>query len=396
VAGKVRLASELAVVCVLAGGAAVGLTLPAQDEASRPGAGDARAESVAAASTALDDATTEAPAVAVARPSVPATARLAVASSGRSVGSSAWRTAFYRPGAGAVADIPVRALEAYQRAATVIDLADPDCGLDWTLLAAVGKVESDHGRHDGASVGSDGRVRPLVLGPRLTGASHTRRTTDTDAGHLDGDPRVDRALGPLQILPAVWSQVRVDADGDGRRDPHDIDDAALGAAVFLCSGRGDLATSEDRRRAVRRYNSDGGYARLVLRLARGYAQTAPAVALQVRAVADLGPLPILTVPTASPTSSSTDDAVAYHGHASTGGPAPTAGPSAGPTTGPTTGPTAGPTAGPTPGPTGSPTPSGAPSPSGSSSPTADPSTTPTPEPSESPTASPSPTGSPTA
>ena len=168
----------------------------------------------------------------------------------------------------------MRALEAYQRAAIVIDLADDSCHLDWPLLAALAKVESDHGRYAGATINSDGRVRPLILGPRLTGSDHTRRMPDTDAGRLDGDRRVDRALGPFQIVPATWAQVQVDADLDGRRDPNDVDDAALAAAVFLCSGPGDLATSDGQRVAVRRYNPDGGFARLVMDVMTGYEQTA--------------------------------------------------------------------------------------------------------------------------
>src|SRR3954469_14323117 len=41
--------------------------------------------------------------------------------------------------------IPSLALAAYQRAATVIDTADASCHLDWSLIAAIGRVESDHG-----------------------------------------------------------------------------------------------------------------------------------------------------------------------------------------------------------------------------------------------------------
>src|SRR5262245_50324822 len=45
-----------------------------------------------------------------------------------------------------VDSIPEVALTAYQRAAAVIDAADPTCNLDWTLLAAIGQVESDQGQ----------------------------------------------------------------------------------------------------------------------------------------------------------------------------------------------------------------------------------------------------------
>src|SRR5206468_12549127 len=39
--------------------------------------------------------------------------------------------------------IPTTALDAYRRAA---DGAPHSCHLDWTLIAAIGRVESDHGR----------------------------------------------------------------------------------------------------------------------------------------------------------------------------------------------------------------------------------------------------------
>src|SRR5919107_2900911 len=40
--------------------------------------------------------------------------------------------------------IPTAALAAYQRAETVINAADTACRLPWELIAAIGRVESDH------------------------------------------------------------------------------------------------------------------------------------------------------------------------------------------------------------------------------------------------------------
>ncbi len=81
--------------------------------------------------------------------------------------------------------IPGRALTAYQRAETVIRQADPTCNLTWQLVAAIGKVESNHGRFGGALMTADGVVHPAILGPRLTGHGATSRIDDTDAGLLD-------------------------------------------------------------------------------------------------------------------------------------------------------------------------------------------------------------------
>ena len=112
-------------------------------------------------------------------------------------------------------------------------------------MAAIGKVESNHGRFGGAMMTDDGVVHPAILGPRLTGSPGTSSILDTDAGLLDGDQQVDRAVGPMQFIPSTWTVVGVDADGDGRRDPQDIDDAALAAAVYLCGGGRDLSSTRD-------------------------------------------------------------------------------------------------------------------------------------------------------
>ena len=167
-------------------------------------------------------------------------------------------------------DIPVEAMLAYQRATTVVDKVDRSCGLSWTLLAAVGGVESDHGRVGGATLGTDGVSTPLIRGVALDGHGKVSRVADTDAGRLDGDRRWDRAVGPMQFLPATWTSVGVDADGDGRRSADDLDDAALGAAVFLCSAPGALDTRSGVRTALHRYNPSAAYVARVMALEHEY------------------------------------------------------------------------------------------------------------------------------
>jgi hypothetical protein len=57
-------------------------------------------------------------------------------------------------------DIPTEVLGAYQRAELIMNRADTGCGLDWSLLAAIGYVESDHGRSAGSHVDADGVAKP--------------------------------------------------------------------------------------------------------------------------------------------------------------------------------------------------------------------------------------------
>jgi uncharacterized membrane protein YgcG len=168
--------------------------------------------------------------------------------------------------------IPSAALAAYQRAETVINAADPGCHLDWQLLAAIGRVESNHGRADGNTLDDNGLATPGIYGVALNGSNSTTEIVDTDAGAFDGDPAYDRAVGPMQFIPSTWSVVGVDADGDGVRNPQDIDDAALGTAVYLCSGSDDLGTDAGRRAAVHRYNHSDSYVDLVLQIMDAYEQ----------------------------------------------------------------------------------------------------------------------------
>jgi hypothetical protein len=166
--------------------------------------------------------------------------------------------------------IPNLALKAYSRAQQVMAQVDPACNLPWTLVAAIGRVESNHGRFGGNALNSQGVAVPGIFGPRLDGVS-TARITDTDAGAFDGDGAFDRAVGPMQFIPGTWRSMGVDGDGDGVRNPQDIDDAAMSTAVYLCSGKTDLSHASDLNSAILRYNHSQQYADLVLSIARAYA-----------------------------------------------------------------------------------------------------------------------------
>ncbi|MGO4256501.1 lytic transglycosylase domain-containing protein [Marmoricola sp. RAF53] len=166
--------------------------------------------------------------------------------------------------------IPAAALSAYQRGAQIIDAADTTCNVPWELIAAIGRVESNHGQFGGNTLGADGVSKPGVFGPQLNGQNGTQAIMDTDGGQLDQDPVYDRAVGPMQFIPSTWSSVKVDADGDGQRNPQDIDDAALASGVYLCSGTDDLSARAGQEAAVFRYNHSRQYVDLVLRIMEAY------------------------------------------------------------------------------------------------------------------------------
>jgi len=146
-----------------------------------------------------------------------------------------------RNGAPDYSAIPGVALAAYQRAELIMRSADKSCRLDWSLLAAIGYVESDHGRDGGSRLDAAGVARPGIQGDRRDGTRGAVAIRDTDSGLFDHDRRFDRAVGPMHFVPSTWLVVGVDADGDSKRDPQDIDDAALAAAVLLCSASDDLS-----------------------------------------------------------------------------------------------------------------------------------------------------------
>ncbi len=166
--------------------------------------------------------------------------------------------------------IPEIALEAYQQAEDTQQDDDESCGVRWTLLAAIGRVESNHGRFGGAMLREDGYGTRPIRGIPLDGRPNVALIRDTDRGALDGDTTFDRAVGPMQFIPSTWRSVGVDGNADTRRDPNNMYDAAEGAAVYLCAGDGDLRDQDDAARAVRRYNNADEYVQVVLRLAEMY------------------------------------------------------------------------------------------------------------------------------
>lgn len=169
--------------------------------------------------------------------------------------------------------VPARALAAYGAAELAQRAATPDCRLSWTTLAGIARVESDHGELGRAELGADGVSRPRIVGVPLDGSDGVREILDTDDGRLDGDTVHDRAVGPLQFLPDTWERHGADGDGDGVRDPHQIDDAAAGAAAYLCTEGRDTAEGTGWWDGVLAYNRSGSYARLVWAAADRYATT---------------------------------------------------------------------------------------------------------------------------
>ena len=125
----------------------------------------------------------------------------------------------------AQATIPASYLALYRAAATTC------AGLPWTVLAAIGAVETGHGAN--THVSSKG------------------------------------AMGPMQFLPSTFAAYAVDGDRDGVADIHDPDDAVYTAARYLCHAGAGLG-GQSLYDAIWAYNHADWYVRKVLSLAVAY------------------------------------------------------------------------------------------------------------------------------
>lgn len=167
------------------------------------------------------------------------------------------------PSAQALADIPPNLLPMFVDEATRCD------GLPWTVLAAISRVESDHGRAGGSSIGADGVDAPPIIGVALDGTNGTERTVDTDGGRWDRDTMWDHAVGPFQFTPSAWRIFGSDASGDGVADPNNFNDALPAMRRRLCP-EGHIV---DVAAAVGAYNDSDTYLAAVLEWSHRY--TAP-------------------------------------------------------------------------------------------------------------------------
>jgi cell wall-associated NlpC family hydrolase len=145
---------------------------------------------------------------------------------------------------GALVDVPVAYVAADHQAAATCP------GLSWTLLAAIGKVESDFGR--------------TTLPGVTSGANYAGAAGPMQMG-------IGGAAGPTFFAydhPVPADEAPNPTGGANPPSPYDLPDAVFAAARDLCAnGAADPATVRD---AVLAYNHSGSYADEVLALAATY------------------------------------------------------------------------------------------------------------------------------
>ncbi|WP_243657712.1 C40 family peptidase [Parafrankia sp. BMG5.11] len=139
------------------------------------------------------------------------------------------------PSQTALDDIPADYLNLYMRAAATCP------GLSWTTLAAIGKVESDHGRS---------RLPGVVSGTNSAGAA-----------------------GPMQFLAGTFAEVvarhPLPAGGASPPSLYNAQDAVYAAAFYLC----DNHVAADLTGALWAYNHSDAYVAQVVTQATEYSST---------------------------------------------------------------------------------------------------------------------------
>lgn len=155
---------------------------------------------------------------------------------GKAIATALFGSSGTQPSQEALADIPGDYLALYQAAAPVCP------GLDWSILAAIGKIESNHGR-------------------------------STLPGVADGTSNYAGARGPMQFLQstfdAVVARYPLPPGGSNPPSPWNKHDAIYAAAHYLC----DSGAQKDIRKAIFAYNHADWYVNDVLAQAKKYSET---------------------------------------------------------------------------------------------------------------------------
>ncbi|WP_312033456.1 lytic transglycosylase domain-containing protein [Nocardia veterana] len=166
------------------------------------------------------------------------------------------------PGGNGAFGIPEIVLAAYRNAELTLQSSEPNCGLSWSLLAGIGRIESNHAGH--GRTDAAGTTIGTIYGPALDGTLPGNEVIKAADGNFV------RAVGPMQFLPGTWSLYASDGNGDGVADPNNVFDASLAAGKYLCSGGLNLRDPQQELRAVLRYNNSTAYAANVLSWANAY------------------------------------------------------------------------------------------------------------------------------
>jgi murein DD-endopeptidase MepM/ murein hydrolase activator NlpD len=126
------------------------------------------------------------------------------------------------------------------------------CDMPWQILAAVGRVETNHGTSNAAGVKS---------GANFAGAK-----------------------GPMQFMQNTWNKYGLDANRDGKADIYNLVDSVYSAASYLCANGAGEPKSIDN--ALWHYNHSDTYVAYVKETAASYYESSYRAPLPVDSVSD--------------------------------------------------------------------------------------------------------------
>ncbi|MGX6511458.1 hypothetical protein [Rhodococcus sp. SJ-2] len=180
--------------------------------------------------------------------------------------------------------IPELVFYAYRAAEMQLAINSPECGLSWHLLAAIGRLESNHA--------DNGRTDVL-------GTLAAARTTP------------DGRVGPMQLPAGAWERFPSDGNADGVTDPQNVFDATLAAGAWACADGAPARDEAGEARVAAMFDPSPEYLANVQKWSAAYkkgAEVAPAVPAVPPTAAPTPPVvPMPTTDAAAPATPDTND-----------------------------------------------------------------------------------------
>lgn len=148
-------------------------------------------------------------------------------------------------------------IRSHQELYTLYQRVEQWSGLPWQILWGIHAEETSLGKNLGTT-----QVMSVLPSAQKKYFFQICRELHWDPERVYGSHK--GAIGPFQFIPETWIRHAVDGNGDGIKDPFNIEDAAYSAANYLLhkGGRQDL------QKAIWHYNQDPKYVRRVMRYLR--------------------------------------------------------------------------------------------------------------------------------
>jgi hypothetical protein len=149
---------------------------------------------------------------------------------------------------------PLYDIRSHQELYALYQRVEQWSGLPWQILWGIHAEETGLGRNLGTT-----RVITVLPSTQKKYFFQICRELHWEPERVYGSHR--GAIGPFQFIPETWIRHALDGNGDGVKDPFNIEDAAYTAANYLLhkGGRQDL------QKAIWHYNQDPKYVRRVMR-----------------------------------------------------------------------------------------------------------------------------------